>query len=76
MKDKYTKTKEDYSLAKEKRIEEIEIERERKKQVFVIPYGLEDIIKPLVGYILHKTNKVIDQKARGEQVKFKEPEVD
>jgi hypothetical protein len=51
--------------------EEIEAERVVKNRRYVIPYGLEEIVKPLVGYIINKTNRIIDAKEKGLTVSFK-----
>lgn len=46
---------------------------ERKANKYVIPWGLEDIIKPIMGYILLKTNLQIDRLERGEKVPMIKP---
>lgn len=46
---------------------------DKRSKKFVIPWGLEDIIKPIVGYILVKTNLEIDKLERGESVPMTKP---
>lgn len=49
---------------------------ERRAQRYVVPWGLEEIIKPMVGYILLRTFQQIDKKARGEPVETIKPPPD
>jgi hypothetical protein len=49
---------------------------ERRAQRYVVPWGLEEIIKPMVGYILLRTFQLIDKKARGEVIETTKPPTD
>jgi len=68
-------TTQQLKTAKLKSKEELEAERVLRQRKYVIPYGLEEIIKPLVGYILNKTNRIIDARAKGLSVSFKHPSI-
>lgn len=62
----------------QKNLNEIErlekLDRHAKK--YVIPWGLEDIIKPIMGYVMLKVNLQIDKMERGEKVPMIKPGTD